>query len=76
MNFASRFNGKWQKKMPITVISTWQEEASLIDQVDEQNFLARADFLASHGLPALIFNMQAAAAEVLKRWVYCWAVDL
>ncbi|KMT03932.1 hypothetical protein BVRB_8g187420 [Beta vulgaris subsp. vulgaris] len=42
------------------------EEASLIDQVDEQNFLARADFLASHGLPALIFNMQAAAAEVLK----------
>lgn len=42
------------------------EEASLIDQDDEQNFLARADFLASHGLPALIFNMQAAATEVLK----------
>lgn len=42
------------------------EEASLIDQDDEQIFLARADFLASHGLPALVFNMQAAASEVLK----------
>uniref|UniRef100_A0A803N5B7 Peroxin-3 n=1 Tax=Chenopodium quinoa TaxID=63459 RepID=A0A803N5B7_CHEQI len=43
-----------------------KEEASLIDQDDEQIFLARADFLASHGLPALVFNMQAAASEVLK----------
>lgn len=42
------------------------EEAGFIDQDDEQNFLARADFLARHGLPALISNMQAAAAEVLK----------
>ncbi|CAO2842160.1 unnamed protein product [Amaranthus hypochondriacus] len=42
------------------------EEATFTDQDDEQNFLAKADYLASHGLPALIFNMQAAAAEILK----------
>ena len=44
-----------------------QEEATFTDQDDEQNFLAKADYLASHGLPALIFNMQAAAAEILKK---------
>ncbi|KAL2927737.1 Peroxisome biogenesis protein 3-2 [Bienertia sinuspersici] len=42
------------------------EEGSIIDQDDEQSFLARADFLASYGLHGLIFNMQVAAAEVLK----------
>ncbi|XP_074309478.1 peroxisome biogenesis protein 3-2 [Silene latifolia] len=42
------------------------EEANFIDQDDEQNFLARADFLARHGLPALITNMEAAAVEILK----------
>lgn len=43
-----------------------QEEGTLIDHDDEQKFLSSADFLASHGLPFLLTNMQAAAAEILR----------
>ncbi|KAK3440561.1 hypothetical protein EUGRSUZ_B00855 [Eucalyptus grandis] len=42
------------------------DDADLIDMEDQQKFLASADFLSNHGLAALIYNMQAAAAEVLK----------
>lgn len=42
------------------------EEGTLIDHDDEQKFLSSADFLATHGLPALINTMQAAAVEILK----------
>ncbi|KAK1407684.1 hypothetical protein QVD17_39306 [Tagetes erecta] len=42
------------------------EDADLIDRTDEQQFLASADFLSSHRMPALISNMQAAATEVLR----------
>lgn len=42
------------------------EDADLIDRDDEQKYLAGADFLANHGMPVLISNMQAAATEVLK----------
>ncbi|GAB4845280.1 hypothetical protein Ancab_038689 [Ancistrocladus abbreviatus] len=41
-------------------------EANLIDHDDEQKFLASADFLASYGLPTLIYNVQAAATEFLR----------
>ncbi|GAB2298264.1 hypothetical protein Dimus_032334 [Dionaea muscipula] len=46
--------------------SHWLEEVNLIDNEDEQQFLASADFLASSGLPSLICNMQTAAAECLR----------
>ncbi|XP_024990081.1 peroxisome biogenesis protein 3-2-like isoform X2 [Cynara cardunculus var. scolymus] len=42
------------------------EDADLIERTDEQQFLASADFLSSHRIPALISNMQAAATEVLR----------
>lgn len=43
------------------------EEADLQDRGGgEEQFLASADFLSSHGMPSLISNMQAAATEVLK----------
>ncbi|GAB4860994.1 hypothetical protein Ancab_036154 [Ancistrocladus abbreviatus] len=42
------------------------EEANRIDREYEQKFLASADFLASYGLPTLIYNMQAAATESLR----------
>ena len=47
-----------------------QEDADLIDRDDQQKFLASADFLANYGLPKLISNMQTAATEVLKAWVF------
>lgn len=46
--------------------SSMLEDADLIDRDDEQKYLAGADFLANHGMPVLISNMQAAATEVLK----------
>ncbi|KAF8025203.1 hypothetical protein BT93_F2137 [Corymbia citriodora subsp. variegata] len=42
------------------------DNADPIDMEDQQKFLASADFLSNHGMPALIHNMQAAATEVLK----------
>uniref|UniRef100_A0A2P2K014 Uncharacterized protein MANES_06G008500 n=1 Tax=Rhizophora mucronata TaxID=61149 RepID=A0A2P2K014_RHIMU len=42
------------------------EDVDLIGHDDEQKFLSSADFLANDGLLALISNMQAAVAEVLK----------
>ncbi|KAI3735599.1 hypothetical protein L6452_15106 [Arctium lappa] len=42
------------------------EDVDVIDGTDEQQFLASADFLSSHRMPALISNMQAAATEVLR----------
>ncbi|XP_034712126.1 LOW QUALITY PROTEIN: peroxisome biogenesis protein 3-2-like [Vitis riparia] len=42
------------------------EEADPIDRHDQQKFLASADFLSNYSIPALISNMHAAAAEVLK----------
>ncbi|KAL9268273.1 Peroxisome biogenesis protein 3-2-like protein [Drosera capensis] len=42
------------------------EEGNFIDTEDEQKFLASADYLASSGLPSLIYNMQAAATDCLK----------
>lgn len=44
----------------------FQEEADPIDRHDQQKFLASADFLSNYSIPALISNMHAAAAEVLK----------
>lgn len=43
-----------------------QDDADLIDQNDEQQFLASADFLSNQRMPTLISNMQAAATEVLR----------
>ncbi|XP_061988334.1 peroxisome biogenesis protein 3-2 [Rosa rugosa] len=42
------------------------EDAELIDRDDQQKFLASSDYLSSYGMPALISNIQAAAAEVLN----------
>ncbi|KAM0041834.1 putative peroxin-3 [Helianthus debilis subsp. tardiflorus] len=42
------------------------EDADLIDQTDEQQFLASADFLSSQRMPILVSNMQAAATQVLR----------
>ncbi|KAI7726089.1 hypothetical protein M8C21_024702, partial [Ambrosia artemisiifolia] len=42
------------------------EDADLIDQTDEQQFLASADYLSSQRMPMLVSNMQAAATEVLR----------
>lgn len=42
------------------------EEAELIEQTDEQQFLATADFLTSHAFPELISSLEAATFQVLK----------
>ncbi|GLT60365.1 hypothetical protein SLA2020_331340 [Shorea laevis] len=42
------------------------EDADLIERDDQQKYLAGADFLANHGMPVLISNVQVAATEVLK----------
>ncbi|KAK9059610.1 hypothetical protein SSX86_020314 [Deinandra increscens subsp. villosa] len=42
------------------------EGVDLIDETDEQQFLASADFLSSQRMPILISNMQAATTEVLR----------
>ncbi|GAB2232405.1 hypothetical protein Droror1_Dr00011437 [Drosera rotundifolia] len=42
------------------------EEGNFIDTEDEQKFLASVDYLASSGLPSLVYKMQAAATDCLK----------
>ncbi|KAK9750415.1 hypothetical protein RND81_02G195300 [Saponaria officinalis] len=46
--------------------SPFIEEANFLDEDDEQKFLTRPDFLARHGFPTLIADMEAAATEILK----------
>ncbi|KAL0397313.1 UNVERIFIED_CONTAM: Peroxisome biogenesis protein 3-2 [Sesamum calycinum] len=49
-----------------TTTSQFTDEAELIDENDEQQFLACADYLSNYGLLALIHNSEAATMEVLK----------
>lgn len=42
------------------------DESNLIDHEDEQKFLSSADYLATCGLPALTYDLQAAATEYLR----------
>ncbi|KAL5545037.1 hypothetical protein UlMin_008821 [Ulmus minor] len=42
------------------------DDGDLIDNDDQQKFLASADFLSAYGLPTLISDMQTAVTQVLK----------
>lgn len=52
--------------MKVYYILIFQEEAELIEQTDEQQFLATADFLANHAFPELISSLEEATFQVLK----------
>lgn len=51
-------------------ISVIQDEAEIIDENDEQQFLACADYLSNYGLLSLISNTEAVTSEVLKGYAF------